>query len=69
VPYSGPSFEDWWERTTSLAGPIKGVLASMDAEKVATIQGRAREALSEFETAAGLEIPGVSLAARAIRAN
>jgi ubiquinone/menaquinone biosynthesis C-methylase UbiE len=67
VPYSGPSFEDWWDRTTSLAGPIRGVLASMDAEKVAAIQGRAREALSEFETADGLEIPGVSLAAAARR--
>jgi ubiquinone/menaquinone biosynthesis C-methylase UbiE len=67
VPYSGPSFEDWWERTTSLAGPVKGILGSMDEAKVVAIQRSARDRLAGFETADGLEIPGVSLVAAARR--
>jgi SAM-dependent methyltransferase len=69
VPYRGPSFEDWWERTTALAGPVRNVLGSMAPEKIEAIQGRAREALASFSSADGLEIPGVSLAASATRAN
>jgi ubiquinone/menaquinone biosynthesis C-methylase UbiE len=68
VPLRAPSFEDWWARTSALAGPLAKVLASMPAEVRDAIRGRAHEAVSRYETARGLEIPGLTLVAAARRA-
>ena len=67
VPYSGSSADEWWSRTTALAGPLRGVVAALPEPKRAALAARAREAVAEFETPDGLDIPGVSRLAIANR--
>jgi SAM-dependent methyltransferase len=68
VPYHAASFEDWWERSSSLAGPLARKLAQLPEPAAQALRARAREAISVYETPAGLTIPGVSLIAAARRA-
>ena len=44
VPLLSPSFEDWWTRTSSLAGPLSAVLAGLPAEAKADLESRVRAA-------------------------
>jgi SAM-dependent methyltransferase len=63
------SFEDWWARTTALAGPLAKVLASLPPEAETAICDRLREAVTPYATAdGGLEFPGVTLLASGRRA-
>jgi SAM-dependent methyltransferase len=61
VPWRGPSFDEWWERTVALAGPVAKLLEAQPPEAVEAIRAHAREALAGYETADGLEIPGHTL--------
>jgi enediyne biosynthesis protein CalE5 len=67
VPYRAASFEEWWERSTALAGPLARKLASLPAPATQALRARARRAVREYETADGLDFPGVSLVAAARR--
>ena len=47
-PFSTPSFDGWWRMTTSLAGPLASIIASLDAEtteKLRTTRARSRRSL------------------------
>ena len=68
VPFRGESFDEWWLRTTALAGPVAKLLQAQPPDAVEAIRSHAREALSEYETADGLEIPGITLVGRARKA-
>jgi ubiquinone/menaquinone biosynthesis C-methylase UbiE len=68
VPLLSPSFEDWWTRTSSLAGPLSAVLAGLPAGAKADLESRARSAVAPYETADGLRFPGLTLLASARRA-
>jgi SAM-dependent methyltransferase len=63
VPLRSPSFEDWWGRTSALAGPLAKLLASLPAEAIAAIAARVREAAAPYEVTGALEFPGVALVA------
>jgi hypothetical protein len=64
VPLRAASFDEWWERTSALAGPLSAILASMPDPAVQALRERAREAVRGYETAAsGLDFPGVALIA------
>jgi enediyne biosynthesis protein CalE5 len=65
VPMRVDSFEEWWSRTTALAGPIAKMLARLPDDATQALQARAREAVRPYESAGGLEFPGVSLVASA----
>jgi enediyne biosynthesis protein CalE5 len=65
VPVRAGSFDEWWERTTALAGPLARMLASMPDEAQRALRDRAREAVLAYETPTGLEFPGVTLLASA----
>ena len=65
-PLRAASFEDWWERTSALAGPLAKILASLPGP-AAMRCARLREATAAYATPAGLEFPGVSLIAAARR--
>jgi enediyne biosynthesis protein CalE5 len=67
VPMTAASFDEWWSRSTALAGPLVRLLASIPEETRTAIQSRAREAAKPYETAAGLELPGVAWLASARR--
>ena len=62
VPLRAASFDDWWGRTSALAGPLSAILASMPEPAMQALRERAREAARPYETASGgLDFPGVTL--------
>jgi SAM-dependent methyltransferase len=63
VPWQAASFDEWWERTTALAGPIASVLAGLPAETVDAVQSHAATILEPHRTAEGYDLPGVGLVA------
>jgi len=67
VPLRAASFDEWWGRTSALAGPLATILASLPEPAAHAIRDRAREAAAAYETPAGLELPGVALIAGARR--
>jgi SAM-dependent methyltransferase len=65
APLRASSFEDWWERTSALAGPLSTILANLPAEAVEAIRTRARADVARYEADGGLEMPGMTLVASA----
>jgi enediyne biosynthesis protein CalE5 len=68
TPYDAASVEEWWERSSVLAGPLAQRLATLPESVAHALRARAEEAISVYRTPAGLHIPGVSLVAAARRA-
>ena len=67
VPLRAASLEQWWERTSALAGPLTAILASLPEPAVRALVDRLREAAAPYAATTGLEFPGVSLIATAQR--
>lgn len=63
VPLRADSFEDWWLRTSALAGPLGQMLAGLPDDAAAELRTRLHESVRAYETPTGLEFPGVSLLA------
>jgi SAM-dependent methyltransferase len=63
VPMYAGSFEAWWGRTSALAGPLSSLLAALPAGTRRALDRRLRADVAPFETAGGLEFPGVALIA------
>src|SRR5262249_23754966 len=63
VPYRGRSVEEWWARTTALAGPLAQRLAVLPEPAARAVRERAQAEIRVYETAGGLDIPGVALVA------
>jgi SAM-dependent methyltransferase len=63
VPLRAGSFDEWWERTSVLAGPLASIFSSLPQEARRSLRARARETSRAYETPDGLEFPGVSLVA------
>jgi SAM-dependent methyltransferase len=68
VPLRTGGFDEWWTRTSALAGPLAKVLVALPDDVVQAIRARALEAVGQYTTPAGLEFPGVTLVAAASRA-
>jgi enediyne biosynthesis protein CalE5 len=68
TPLRASSFEEWWRRTSGLAGPLTAVLDSLPETALQGLETRLRAAVSPYETPDGLELPGVTLIASARRA-
>ena len=68
TPMQVGSFEEWWSRTLSLAGPLTTMLAALPDDAVRAIRARAEAAVGAYETPSGFEFPGVSLLASGRRA-
>ena len=60
VPHRTDSFDEYWNLTSDLAGPLAAVLAGLDEETTSAIQDRVRAAFVPYSTDAGLDIPGLS---------
>jgi SAM-dependent methyltransferase len=67
TPYHAASVDEWWARTSALAGPLARMLATLPEPAKEALAARARAAISAHATPAGLEIPGVSLIAGGVR--
>ena len=64
APLRAASFDEWWTRTSALAGPLTHILASLPGEALAAIRTRLLEATRPYETAGGgLDFPGVTMVA------
>ena len=63
VPLRAPTFDEWWARTTALAGPLGQRLAALPDDAAHAVRERARRSTAPFTTAAGLDLPGVTLLA------
>jgi SAM-dependent methyltransferase len=68
VPLRAGSFEEWWTRTSALAGPLAKMLESLPDDAAQVLRARLREATGPYETPTGLEFPGVTLLASGRRA-
>jgi enediyne biosynthesis protein CalE5 len=68
TPYRAADAEEWWRRTSVLAGPLARKLAALPEDVAAELRSRAIAAITPYETPSGLEIPGLSLVAAAYRA-
>jgi SAM-dependent methyltransferase len=67
VPARASSFEEWWDRTSALAGPLSAILASLPEPAVEALRARLRETTAAYRTSTGMELPGVALIASARR--
>jgi SAM-dependent methyltransferase len=67
TPLRAGSFDEWWSRTSALAGPLAKQLAALPEEALAALRARLQEAVLPYMTPAGVEIPGVTLIASARR--
>ena len=65
VPVHADSFDEWWTRTSALAGPLANMLASLPEPAVQALRARLIEATRACATPTGLELPGLSLIASA----
>jgi ubiquinone/menaquinone biosynthesis C-methylase UbiE len=63
APMRVGSFDEWWARTSALAGPLAAILASLPDDAAVALRARAREATRPYETPDGLRFPGVTLLA------
>ena len=67
VPLRAPTFDEWWARTTALAGPLAQRLAALPDDAARAVRERARRSTAPYATGAGLDLPGVTLLASARR--
>jgi SAM-dependent methyltransferase len=61
TPLRAGSFDEWWNRTSSLAGPLAAIVAALPAEAHETLRARLERAVEPYRTPDGLELPGVSV--------
>jgi SAM-dependent methyltransferase len=67
TPARSASFDEWWSTTRSLAGPLSSLLEQLPPVAQAALTERVREAVRPYETAYGIEIPGLTLVAGGTR--
>jgi len=68
VPLRAGSFEEWWTRTSALAGPLTHILASLPEPALRALEAKLRDATRPYETSdGGLDFPGVTLVAHGRR--
>ncbi len=68
TPLRADTLDEWWTRTSALAGPLAKLLASLPENARQELRARLQAAASAYETPTGLEFPGVTLLAAARRA-
>src|SRR4051812_29485134 len=65
VPLRTPSFDAFWQRTSALAGPVAGIIASLAVDDRTALVDRTRVAVEPYRSPTGVELPGVALLATA----
>jgi SAM-dependent methyltransferase len=68
APLRSASFDEWWTRTSALAGPLAKRLAALPEDARRALRARLTEAVRPYQTPTGLDFPGVSLLAAGRRA-
>lgn len=65
VSYRAADFDAYWTVQSEIAGPIAALLEDSPPETVASIRAAVEEATRPYSTEAGLDLPGIALAASA----
>jgi SAM-dependent methyltransferase len=65
VPVRAGSFDEWWNRTSALAGPLATLLTSLPHDADQALRSRVHESIRPYETATAIELPGLTLLASA----
>jgi SAM-dependent methyltransferase len=65
TPLRAGTFEEWWTRTSALAGPLAKILAALPEGAAQALRERLRDVVRPYTTPSGLEIPGLTLIASA----
>ncbi|HEU5055105.1 MAG TPA: class I SAM-dependent methyltransferase, partial [Kofleriaceae bacterium] len=65
VPARAASFDEWWQRTAALTGPLSNLFATLPATSLTSIRSRAQAATTAYDTPNGLTLPGLTLLATA----
>jgi ubiquinone/menaquinone biosynthesis C-methylase UbiE len=68
TPMPAGSFDEWYDRTTTLAGPLAARLTALPDGAIEALRARLREAVRPYETPAGLWFPSLTLVASGRRA-
>jgi SAM-dependent methyltransferase len=63
TPLRAGGFEEWWARTSALAGPLAKILAALPDEAKSELRTRLEARIAPYVTSDGIEIPGVTLIA------
>ena len=63
APSRASSFDEWWYRTASLAGPLAAIVAALPSDAAGELRSRLKRAVEPYRSGEGLELPGVSLIA------
>jgi SAM-dependent methyltransferase len=61
TPLRAPSFDAWWQRNLTLAGPVVAILNGLDDETRTRLRSAVHTAVSAYETDGALELPGMAL--------
>ncbi|HUR79055.1 MAG TPA: methyltransferase domain-containing protein [Acidimicrobiales bacterium] len=61
APLHADSLEEWWLRTSSLAGPVAGIIATLPSSVKGDLDQRVREAALPYLSADGIDFPGLTL--------
>jgi SAM-dependent methyltransferase len=67
VPTIAASFDQWWKRTSALAGPLANILPMLPADTQSALEAGLRESTAKYASEDGaLTFPGVSLLLRCV---
>lgn len=61
APLHASSFEEWWTRTSALAGPLAKILTAMPERAVEALLADLRAATRPYRSPAGMRFSGVTL--------
>ena len=61
APLRAPSFDAWWTRNLTVAGPVVGILNGLDDATRTRLRAELHDAVDRYETSDGLALPGVAL--------
>jgi hypothetical protein len=67
APLHSPSFDAWWTRNLTVAGPVVGIINGLDDATRTRLRDTVHKAVARYDTDGALELPGVSLVLSARR--
>jgi SAM-dependent methyltransferase len=68
TPLCAGSFDEWWQRTSALAGPLAKILADLPAASTQAVRARLQGTVRPYMTDDGaIKIPGLTLVVAGVR--
>ena len=61
APLRSPSFDAWWTRNLTVAGPAAGILNRLDNATRSRLRETVRAAVAPYEADGALELPGLAV--------